>query len=99
MPSRWAISKPCVFSVANARQAARGTRPDDSTFDASEPKPASDACRMHPDGPDIWAQALYGRDREWAATVDDVVHGRTTVALRGLDDERVRAEVDRMLRG
>jgi len=55
--------------------------------------------RMHPDGPDIWAQALYGRDREWAATVDDVVHGRTTVALRGLDDERVRAEVDRMLRG
>jgi hypothetical protein len=31
--------------------------------------------------------------------VDDVVHGRTTVALRGLDDERVRAEVDRMLRG
>jgi len=25
MPSRWAISNPCVFSVANARQAARGT--------------------------------------------------------------------------
>ena len=55
--------------------------------------------RMHPDGPDIWAQALYGRDREWAATVDDVVHGRTTVALRGLDDERVRTKVDLMLRG
>jgi glycerol-3-phosphate dehydrogenase len=53
--------------------------------------------RIHPDGPDIWAQAVYGREREWAATVDDVLRGRTTVALRGLDDERVRAEAERVL--
>jgi glycerol-3-phosphate dehydrogenase len=54
--------------------------------------------RMHPDGPDIWAQAVFGRDEEWAATVDDVVRGRTTVALRGLDDQRVRERVAAMLR-
>ena len=46
---------------------------------------------IHADGPDIWAQVVYGRDREWAATVDDVLRGRTTVALRGLDGERVSA--------
>jgi len=53
--------------------------------------------RIHPGGPDIWAQVVYGRDREWAVTVDDVLRGRTTVALRGLDDERVRAATKRML--
>jgi glycerol-3-phosphate dehydrogenase len=55
--------------------------------------------RIHPGGPDIWAQVAHGRDREWAATVDDVLRGRTTVALRGFDDERVRAATERMLGG
>jgi glycerol-3-phosphate dehydrogenase len=55
--------------------------------------------RIHPGGPDIWAQAVYGRDHEWAATVDDVLRGRTTVALRALDDATVRAAVEGMLRG
>jgi glycerol-3-phosphate dehydrogenase len=54
--------------------------------------------RIHPGGPDIWAQVVHGRDREWAVTVDDVLRGRTTVALRGLDDEPVRAATERMLR-
>jgi glycerol-3-phosphate dehydrogenase len=54
--------------------------------------------RIHPGGPDIWAQVAYGRDREWAATVEDVLRGRTTVALRGLDDDEVRAATERMLR-
>jgi glycerol-3-phosphate dehydrogenase len=54
--------------------------------------------RVHPGGPDIWAQVAYGRDHEWAATVDDVVRGRTTVALRALDDATVREAVERMLR-
>jgi glycerol-3-phosphate dehydrogenase len=55
--------------------------------------------RIHPGGPDIWAQVAYGRDHEWAATVDDVLRGRTTVALRALDDPTVRGAVDGMLRG
>jgi glycerol-3-phosphate dehydrogenase len=54
--------------------------------------------RVHPSGPDIWAQVVYGRDYEWAATVDDVVRGRTTVALRALDDATVREKVEGMLR-
>jgi glycerol-3-phosphate dehydrogenase len=54
--------------------------------------------RVHPDGPDLWAQVAFGRDHEWAATVDDVVRGRTTVALRALDDAPVREAVERMLR-
>ena len=54
--------------------------------------------RVHPSGPDIWAQVVYGRDHEWAATVDDLVRGRTTLALRALDDATVRDTVEGMLR-
>jgi glycerol-3-phosphate dehydrogenase len=54
--------------------------------------------RIHPGGPDIWAQVVYGRDAEWAATVDDVLRGRTTVALRGLDHGPVRDATERLLR-
>ena len=53
---------------------------------------------MHPSGPDIWAQVVYGRAHEWAATVDDLVRGRTTLALRALDDATVRDTVEGMLR-
>ena len=53
--------------------------------------------RIHADGPDIWAQVVYGRDHEWAETVDDALRGRTTVALRGLDDATVREATERML--
>jgi glycerol-3-phosphate dehydrogenase len=55
--------------------------------------------RIHPNGPDIWAQAVHARDYEWAATADDVVRGRTTVALRGLDTDDVRRGVERILGG
>jgi glycerol-3-phosphate dehydrogenase len=54
--------------------------------------------RIHPDGPDVWAQVVYGRDHEWAGTVDDVLRGRTTVALRGLDGAAVRDAAAKMLR-
>jgi glycerol-3-phosphate dehydrogenase len=54
--------------------------------------------RIHPDGPDIWAQVAHGRDAEWAATAADAIRGRTTVALRGLDDEAVRARAEAMFR-
>ncbi|MEV1177999.1 glycerol-3-phosphate dehydrogenase/oxidase [Nonomuraea sp. NPDC049784] len=53
--------------------------------------------RIHPDGPDIWAQAVYARDSEWAATVDDVVRRRTTLTVRGLDTQDVRARIQELL--
>jgi glycerol-3-phosphate dehydrogenase len=39
--------------------------------------------RMHPDAPDVWAQARYAVEREWAVTAEDVAR-RTTLAVRGL---------------
>jgi glycerol-3-phosphate dehydrogenase len=53
--------------------------------------------RIHPDGPEIWAQAVYARDHEWAETVDDVLRRRTTLTIRGLDTEEVRARVAALL--
>ncbi len=40
--------------------------------------------RIHRDGPDIWAQADYAADEEWALNADDVLRRRTTVSVRGL---------------
>lgn len=40
--------------------------------------------RIHPSGPDVWAQVAYARQAEWAASVEDIAHRRTTVAARGL---------------
>ncbi|MDP9843987.1 glycerol-3-phosphate dehydrogenase [Streptosporangium lutulentum] len=53
--------------------------------------------RIHPGGPDIWAQAVYARDHEWAATVDDVVRRRTTLTVRGLDTPQVRERISALL--
>jgi len=52
--------------------------------------------RIHPAGPDIWAQAFHAVDSEWAATVDDVVRRRTTLAIRGLATPDLRATIGRM---
>jgi glycerol-3-phosphate dehydrogenase len=49
--------------------------------------------RVHPDGPDIWAQVAYAIDREWAYDVDDVLRRRTTLTVRGLDTPEVRKRV------
>jgi glycerol-3-phosphate dehydrogenase len=43
--------------------------------------------RIHPDGPDIVAQARHAARSEWAVTPADVLERRTTIAWRGLDDE------------
>lgn len=40
--------------------------------------------RMHPAGPDIWAQAAYAIESEWARGVDDIARRRTTLSVRGL---------------
>ena len=45
--------------------------------------------RMHPSGPDVWAQADYAFEAEWAATVEDVARRRTTLAVRGLMTEEI----------
>jgi glycerol-3-phosphate dehydrogenase len=55
--------------------------------------------RIHPDAPEIWAQVVYARDREWAKDADDVLRRRTTLTIRGLDTPHVRAEVTRVLGG
>ncbi|GGZ93069.1 FAD-dependent oxidoreductase [Streptomyces echinoruber] len=53
--------------------------------------------RIHPDAPEIWAQVVWARDHEWAETVDDVLRRRTTLTIRGLDTEEVRARVQELL--
>jgi len=40
--------------------------------------------RIHPDAPDVWAQARYAVEREWAMMPDDVAR-RTTLAVRGVE--------------
>ena len=53
--------------------------------------------RLHPDGPDIVAQARFAVTDEWATTADDVLRRRTTVALRGLADADAVGRVARVL--
>jgi glycerol-3-phosphate dehydrogenase len=53
--------------------------------------------RVHPDGPDVMAQALFALDHEWATTADDILRRRTTVALRGLADEGARERVEHLM--
>ncbi|OON82281.1 glycerol-3-phosphate dehydrogenase/oxidase [Streptomyces tsukubensis] len=55
------------------------------------------AERIHPDAPEIWAQAVYARDHEWAETPDDVLRRRTTLTIRGLATDDVRAKVQKLL--
>jgi glycerol-3-phosphate dehydrogenase len=52
---------------------------------------------LHPDGPDIAAQALYAGTHEWARSADDVVRRRTTLFYRGLADERAVGRVKELL--
>jgi glycerol-3-phosphate dehydrogenase len=51
--------------------------------------------RIHPDGPDVWAQAFHAIDREWATTVDNIVRRRIALAVRGLATSSVRTEIKR----
>ena len=53
--------------------------------------------RIHPDGPDIAAQAVFAVAEEWATTADDVLRRRTTVALRGLAGDDVLGRVEALL--
>jgi glycerol-3-phosphate dehydrogenase len=53
--------------------------------------------KVHPEGPDVWAQVYHAAEEEWALTVDDVVRRRTTLGIRGLDTEDVRARISFVL--
>jgi len=54
--------------------------------------------RMHPDGPDVWAQAFFAVDEEWALTVEDITLRRTTLAVRGLAGEGVCRDLGELIR-
>ena len=49
--------------------------------------------KMHPGGPDVWAQVYHAADEEWDVTVEDVVRRRTTLGIRGLDTKNVRDRI------
>ncbi|MFD9006154.1 FAD-dependent oxidoreductase [Streptomyces sp. NPDC059582] len=53
--------------------------------------------RVHPNAPEIWAQVVYARDNEWAETQDDVLRRRTTLTIRGLATDEIRAKVQDVL--
>jgi len=60
----------------------------------------SDALeKIHPEGPDVWAQVYYGADEEWAVRVEDVVRRRTTLGIRGLATDDVRDRISSLLSG
>jgi glycerol-3-phosphate dehydrogenase len=52
--------------------------------------------RIHPDGPDVWAQVDYAYESEWALTADDVMRRRTTLAVRGLVTDAIAERIGRM---
>ncbi len=49
-------------------------------------------------GPEVEAEVVYARDREWALSADDVLRRRTTIALSGRATEAVRTRVEELLR-
>ena len=53
--------------------------------------------KVHPEGPDIWAQVYHAADEEWAVTIEDVVRLRTTLGIRGLASDEVRARISSAL--
>jgi glycerol-3-phosphate dehydrogenase len=53
--------------------------------------------RVHPEGPDVWGQVYHAVDEEWAMTVEDVIRRRTTLGIRGLATDEVRARISSVL--
>ena len=54
--------------------------------------------RLHPNGPDIAAQARYAVTHEWARSSEDVLRRRTTVFQRGLENDATAAKVSALMR-
>jgi glycerol-3-phosphate dehydrogenase len=55
-------------------------------------------ARIHPAGPDIWAQAAYAIESEWACGVDDIARRRTTLAVRGLLTDAIADRLESLVR-
>ena len=53
--------------------------------------------RMVAGAPDLWAQVYHAIREEWAVTVEDVIHRRTTLGLRGFDSPKVRRKISAFL--
>ncbi|HET7467047.1 MAG TPA: glycerol-3-phosphate dehydrogenase/oxidase [Candidatus Dormibacteraeota bacterium] len=49
--------------------------------------------RIHPGGPDVWAQAMYAVRSEWAVTANDIARRRTTLSVRGHLTEAIVARL------
>jgi glycerol-3-phosphate dehydrogenase len=65
---------------------------------AHEVLATSDDMQPLADGaPEIGAQVVYAREREWAVDADDFLRRRTTLALRGLATPALRSRVDAVL--
>jgi glycerol-3-phosphate dehydrogenase len=62
---------------------------DVAAYEAFEP--------LVPGEPEVEAQVLYARDREWALDAEDVLRRRTTLALRGLVTPELEARVSRLI--
>jgi glycerol-3-phosphate dehydrogenase len=58
-----------------------------------------DLEQLVPGAPEIGAQVVYAREREWATDADDILRRRTTLELRGLASAEVRTRVDALLAG
>jgi glycerol-3-phosphate dehydrogenase len=53
--------------------------------------------RITAGAPDLWAQVYHAIREEWAVTVDDVIHRRTTLGLRGFDTPEIRRKISAFL--
>ena len=47
--------------------------------------------------PEVEAQVLYAREREWALSAEDVLRRRTTLSVTGRDSDEVRRRVESLL--
>jgi glycerol-3-phosphate dehydrogenase len=90
--SRFPLVDPAVVAhLVHGHGAAAAAILERAAADDSLLAPLSDRS------PDIGAQVLHARDREWAVTVDDVVR-RTGLAPRGADDAGARRRIATLLR-
>jgi glycerol-3-phosphate dehydrogenase len=97
-PSACALTEPVVESTALADDPElclhlRGLYGSEAPALAGHASAPDAFERIHPDGPDVWAQAYRAVEREWALTPEDIGCRRTTLAVRGLFDDRVRARL------